>query len=146
MGNGLKPVPLTVDPEKSLLVESQWFTIQQVARYFGVPPEMIGADSGNPRTYSNLEQRNLDLLIFGVGPKIAKLESALNALMPRATYVKFTVSALLRTDTESRYESYESGIRAGWLLRNEVRQLEDREPLPGLDPPADGPGTLEVVA
>ena len=38
------------------------------------------------------------------------------------------------------------GVDPGWLLPNEARQLEDREPLPGLDPPADGPGTLEVVA
>jgi phage portal protein BeeE len=53
MGSGLKPVPLTVDPEKAMLIESQRFTIQQVARYFGIPPELIGADSGNPKSYNN---------------------------------------------------------------------------------------------
>ena len=125
MGNGLKPVPLNVDPEKAQVVESQRFTLQQVARYFGIPPELIGADSGNPKSYNNQESRDLDYLKYGVGSKIAKLETALNALMPRAQYVKFNTGALLRTDTKTRYETHEIGIRAGFLTVNEARALED---------------------
>jgi phage portal protein BeeE len=49
-----------------MLIESQRFTIQQVARYFGIPPELIGADSGNPKSYNNQESRDLDYLKYGV--------------------------------------------------------------------------------
>jgi HK97 family phage portal protein len=129
LGNGLKPLPLIVTPEQSQFLEAQRFSLQQTCRYFGVPPEMIGADSGNPKTYANLEQRNLDFLTFGVGPKLGRLETALNGLVPRGQFVKFNTGALLRTDLKSRYESYEVGIRAGFLTVNEARALEDREPL-----------------
>jgi HK97 family phage portal protein len=129
LGNGLKPLPLIVTPEQSQFLEAQRFSLQQTCRYFGVPPEMIGADSGNPKTYANLEQRNLDFLTFGVGPKLARLETALNGLVPRGQFVKFNTGALLRTDLKSRYDSYEIGIRAGFLTVNEARVLEDREPL-----------------
>ena len=36
-----------------MFLETQRFGLQPVARYFGVPPEMIGADSGNPKTYAS---------------------------------------------------------------------------------------------
>ena len=145
LGNGLTPTPLTVPPEASMFLETQRFGLQQVARYFGCPPEMIGSDSGNPKTYASLEMRNQDFLTFGVGPKIARLETALNGLLPRGNFAKFNAAALLRTDLASRYASYAIGLDKGFLTLDEVRALEDREPL---DQPAAATArpTFEVVA
>ena len=140
---GLKPRPLTVPPEASMFLETQRFGLQSVARYFGVPPEMIGSDSGNPKMYASLEMRNQDFLTFGIGPKIARLETALNGLLPRGQITKFNTGALLRTDLRSRYESYAIGLENGFLTLDEVRALEDREPV---DQPAPARPALEVVA
>jgi phage portal protein BeeE len=54
----------------------------------------------------------------------------MNALVPRGQYVKFNAAALLKVDTLSRYQAHEIGLRAGFLTLDEVRELEDREPLP----------------
>ena len=146
LGNGLTPKPLSVPPEASMFLETQRFGLQSVARYFGCPPEMIGSDSGNPKTYASLEMRNQDFLTFGVGPKIARLKTALNGLLPRGQFAKVNVGALLRTDLRSRYESYAIGLDKGFLTLDEVRALEDREPL---DEPATAiatPPAFEVVA
>jgi hypothetical protein len=47
------------------------------------------------------------------------------------------VDALLRGDIKSRYEAYQIAVGGnngpGWMARNEVRVLEDMDPLPGLD-------------
>ena len=59
----------------------------------------------------------------------------------RGQDVKFNAGALLRTDLNTRYESYEIGLRAGFLTLDEVRELEDREPLPAAAPPR-----IEAVA
>jgi phage portal protein BeeE len=107
-GNGLKPVPLNVPPEASQFLDTQRFSVQQVCRYFGVPPEMIGADSGSPKTYANLEQRNLDFLTYGVGPKIVRLEHTLNASLPRGQFVKFNTGALLRRARPDRIRRAET--------------------------------------
>ena len=69
LGAGLKPTALTAPPEASMFLETQRFGLQSVARYFGVPPEMIGSDSGNPKTYASLEMRNQDFLTFGHRPE-----------------------------------------------------------------------------
>jgi len=49
--------------------------------------------------------------------------------------VKFSVNGLLRGDVKSRGEFYKAGINDGWMTRNEARELEDMNPLPGLDEP-----------
>jgi HK97 family phage portal protein len=126
--------PISVAPNESQFLDAQRFTVQQIARIYGVAPEMIGADSGNAMTYTNLEQRSLDFLTYGVGPWLGRLETALTDLLPRGTYVKFNTGALLRTDLKSRYESYKLALEGGWLTLEEIRELEDREPLPAAQP------------
>ena len=60
--------------------------------------------------------------------------------MARGQYVKFNRGSLLRTDLKTRYEAHEIGLRAGFLTLDEVRELEDREPLPA------GPGRPQLGA
>ena len=48
-------------------------------------------------------------------------------------FLSHTVEGLLRGDTKTRFEAYGSGIDKGWLSRNEVRLLENRKPIEGLD-------------
>jgi hypothetical protein len=43
------------------------------------------------------------------------------------------VSALLRGDIRTRYLAYSTGIRYGFMNRNEVRAYEDLSPVDGLD-------------
>jgi HK97 family phage portal protein len=50
-------------------------------------------------------------------------------------YFEFELDALMRGDRKSRYEAYQSGITAGWLVRNEVRRRENLDALAHLDEP-----------
>ncbi len=145
LGQGTKWQQISIAPDESQFLDTQRFTVQQVCRVYGVPPEMIGADSGNSLTYANVEQRSLDFLAYCIGPWLARLERALTALVPRGTYVKYNAGALLRTDLLTRYQSYEIGLRAGFITVDEVRELEDREPLPAAATPA-APPQLGAVA
>ena len=130
LGDGAKFQPVSVRPEESQFLDTQRFTVQQICRVFGIPPEMVGADSGNSLTYANVEQRSLDFLTYTISPWLVRLETALIDLVPRGQYVKFNAGGLLRTDLKTRYEAHEIGLRAGFLTIGEVRELEDREPLP----------------
>lgn len=145
LGNDVKFQQISIPPDESQFLDTQRFTVQQVCRVYGVPPEMIGADSGNSLTYANVEQRSLDFLAYCVGPWLSRLERALTALVPRGTYVKFNAGGLLRTDLRTRYESYEIALRAGFLTVDEVRELEDREPLPASPVPI-APPSIGAVA
>jgi len=133
LGNGAKFQAITIAPEEAQFLETTQANIRTIARYFGVQPELIGADSGGSLTYANVEQRALDFLTFGLRPWLVRLETALSALLSSTTTVKFNATALVRTDLLTRYQAHESAIRAGWKLRSEVRELEDLPPIAGID-------------
>lgn len=148
MGKGLEFKRIMVAPDESQFLETQRFTVQQVCRIYGVAPEMIGADSGNSLTYANVEQRSLDFVTYAVSPWLVRLETALTDLVPRGQYVKFNAGGLLRTDLKSRYEAHEIALRAGFLTLAEIRELEDREPLPAdaVTPDTTAPPQIGAVA
>ena len=141
LGGGAKFQPVTLPPEASQFLETTQANIRTIARYFGVQPELIGADSGNSLTYANVEQRALDFLQFCLRRWIVTMETAISGLLSSTTTVKFNAAGLVRTDLLTRYQAHESAIRAGWKLRSEVRELEDLPPIPGIDdqdPPETG--------
>jgi HK97 family phage portal protein len=127
---GLKFEPIGVSHEDSQFIESKRFTIEEIARIFGVPPSMIGADIKGSMTYANAETRALDFLKFCLGPWLSRIESAVNftcisPLERRQMYVEFLPDALLATDTAGRYAAYKTGLDAGFLTLDEVRRKEN---------------------
>jgi HK97 family phage portal protein len=141
LGGGARFQPVNLAPEESQFLETTQANVRTICRYFGVQPELVGADSGNSLTYANVEQRAIDFLQFCLRPWLVRVETALSALLSSTTTVKFNAAALVRTDLLTRYQAHESAIRAGWKLRSEVRELEDLPPIAGIDdqePPETG--------
>lgn len=122
--------PIQVTPEDAQFIEAQRFSVEQIARFFRVPPEMVGAaTSGSNVTYANVEQRGIDFLTYSITPRLVRFEEALSKLLPSPQVVKFNTGSLLRTDLTSRYNAYAVGINAGFLGVDEARELEDRPPI-----------------
>jgi len=136
MGAGLRYERISVSPDEAQFLDSQRFTVEQIARIYGVFPEMIGgATSGSSVTYANREQRAADFLTFGLMPYLIALEDGLSGLVPRPNRVKFNVDGVLRSDLKTRYEAHAIAVTNGFLTVDEVRQIEDRPPLPETTPP-----------
>lgn len=136
---GLKFEPIGVSHEDAQFIESHRFNVEEIARIFGVPPHMIGADIKGSMTYSNSELESLRLLKFTLGPWLARIEAAVNftvisPLERRQLYVEFLPDALLATDTAGRYAAYKVALDAGFLLLDEVRRKENLPALPARVP------------
>jgi HK97 family phage portal protein len=121
---------LSIAPEESQFVESRKLGVSEIARTFGVPPEMIGGEAGNSLTYATVEGRGLEFVRYSLSHWLVRLERAIGDLLPRGQSVKFNVNALLRGTTLERYQAHEIALRSGWLTVDEVRELEDRGPMP----------------
>jgi HK97 family phage portal protein len=126
---------IAVTAEDSQFIESRRFTVEEIARVFGVPAHMIGGEVQGSMTYSNAETRALDFLKFTLGPWLARIESAINfscvsPLERRQLYCEFLADSLLSTDTTTRFAAYETGLRAGFLTLAEVRVRENLPALP----------------
>ncbi len=132
---GLKFEPIGISHEDSQFVDVRRFGTEEVARIFGVPPHMIGADIKGSMTYSNSELESLRLLKHTLGPWLARISSAVNhacisPLERRQMYAEYLPDALLATDTKGRYDAYKVGLEAGFLTLDEVRRKENLPALP----------------
>ncbi len=136
LNDGVKYEPIKFSAEDNQLLESRNFTIQDVARRFGVSPYSLGDLSH--ATFSNVEQQALNDLKHTFLPRIVKFEEAMNqklfTLKDRDTfYVKFSMEGMLRGDTATRYNAYNIALQTGFLTRNEARAFEDLNPIEGAD-------------
>lgn len=105
-----------------------------VARYFGVPADLIDAAvSGQSVTYANITQRNLQFLIMNLGPAIVRREKNLSKLLPRPRYVKLNTDALLRMDPETRQRVIRSRVQMRLLTNTEARKLDNHPKLTAAD-------------
>lgn len=122
--------PITVGDNEAQFVETMRLGATEIATIYGIPPEMIGGDSGKSMTYSNTEMQGIDLVRFCLQPWLTTLEDALSALLPSPQYVKFNVDALIRSDSRTRYANYQTARTIGLMNIDECRALEDLPPLP----------------
>jgi HK97 family phage portal protein len=127
---GVKFEPISVRPEESQFLGTLDANVNSIARLYGVPPEMIAGTTAGPLAYTSPEMRSLDLLTYTIRGWLVRLENAISALLPSNQYARFNAGGLVRVDLKSRYEAHEIALRAGFLTVNEVRELEDRGPLP----------------
>lgn len=132
LGFGYRPVQIT--PTDTEFLNAYKLSVQDVCRFFSIPPEMVGSESGASMTYSNVESRALDLLRYAIDPVLVELEAGLTELLPVPQYVQANRDALLRMTTRDRYEAHASALSAGWMSVDEVRELEDLPPLEEPDP------------
>lgn len=102
----------------------------QLAAIYGVPPELIGGETGGSMSYSSPQQREVELIQLTLLPWMSKLESHLSMLTPRGQCVKFDADALVRLDPMTRWSIYEKQRLIGGANIDEIRNREDMPPLP----------------
>lgn len=130
LGQGVEYKPIAVPPNESQFLATMKATVNQIAAIYGIPPEMIGGESGSSMTYANVEQQAINFVTYTLRPHLVKLETAISSLLPRPQYVKFNVDGIIRADLKSRYEAHSLALRDGWKSKDEVRALEELPPLP----------------
>ena len=136
LGSGLRWEKVsTSDVNESQALATMRHAQVDVCQIFGVPPEKIGiASSGQSITYANREQQAQQFLVDTINAELVLIQEILTAHLPRPQFARFNTGALLRSDLMSRYSAYSTALAAGFLSVDEVRELEDRGPLPA--PPA----------
>lgn len=135
---GIKYKTIGINPNDAQFLETRVHQVQDVARFFGVPPSLIGENSRN--TFTNGEQQNLQFLTYSVSPLCTRLESELEAKLLREVdrekvAIKFMLNSLQRGDMAARSNFGRTMTSSGIYTRNEIRVQEGLPPLPGLDVP-----------
>jgi HK97 family phage portal protein len=128
---GVKYQQVSIAPEEAQFIETQKFSVSTICRFFGVPAGMMaGSELAGHEDYSSPEMRSVDFLQYSVRPWLHRIERAVSRLLPSTQTARFNAGAFVRPTLKERYEAHEIALRAGFLTVNEVRELENRPPLP----------------
>ena len=136
---GMTYTQLSLNPEDAQLLQTRGFNIEEVCRWFRVPPYMIGhSAAGQTKWGTGMEQELIGFKTFTLAPYLKRIEQAIKRqLMSPAEkqryYAEFSVEGLLRADSAGRAQLYQVYADHGIKTRNEIRELENDPPLPGGD-------------
>ncbi|MEW5952642.1 MAG: phage portal protein [Bacillota bacterium] len=134
---GAKVKELTIKPADAQLIESKRFQIEDVARIYRVPLHLIQELSRS--TNNNIEHQSLEFVMYTMLPWFKRDEEAMKMqlLTPQERkegyYLEYKIDSLLRGDAKSRAEAYAVGRQWGWLSVNDIRRLENMNPIPNGD-------------
>ena len=125
---GLKYKSISVTPDQAQFLASRQFSVEEVARIFGLPPHLLRDLSKS--SFNNIEMQSQEFVSYSLMPYISKIELEMSLKLFRRNaigreYIKFNVNALLRGNVKDRADYYKTAITNGWMSINEVRQKED---------------------
>lgn len=128
---GMKFSAISLSPADSQLLETRRWHVEEICRWFGIPPILIGhASQGQTMWGSGVEQIVLSWLTLGLRAQIRRIEAAISLRLidpaERATiYAEFAVEGLLRADSEARAKLYAAFAQNGIMDRDEIREKEN---------------------
>lgn len=138
---GMKLETIGIPPNDSQFLESRQFQIPEVARWFNLPPHILKDLTRS--SFNNMEQEVISLVTYCFRQWFECLEQNYNMQLLSQSdkyntgrgrlYFKHSVEGLLRGDSAGRAAFYATMLDKGVFNINEVRELEDKDPVPGGD-------------
>lgn len=121
-----------LSPEAAQFLETRQFSVEDVARWFGVPLHKVGHLLR--ATNNNIEHQGIEFVVDTILPMAVRWEQEadsklLTAGLRNDHFWKLNVATLMRGDMASRYAAYEKGRLNGWLNANQICELEDLDPI-----------------
>lgn len=136
LDEGLKYKSIAITPAEAQFLETNKNGIIEVCRWLNIAPHKL-KELGSAN-YSNIYQQSIEHVQDSVLPRVISKEQELDykcfTEKERQTlYTKFNIASLLRGDLAAKSQFYTSMVYAGIYTRNEVRELEDKNPINGLE-------------
>lgn len=124
---GMKWTPTAVEPQKSQLVEARQFSVEEICRWFGVPPHKVQHLLRS--TFSNIEHQSIEFVRDALTPWARRLEQEADfKLFPQMRgpwrYTSIDLAPLTFGDAYSRAQAHAIWRQNGIMSANEIRAAE----------------------
>lgn len=118
MEMGIDAKELGINPTDAQMLETRGFSVEEICRFYRVPPWMVGHTQSSTSWGTGMEQQMLGFLIFTLRPWMARIEQSIrkSLLKPEEReeyYVEFSIEGLLRADSASRAAFYSTMTQNG---------------------------------
>ena len=129
---GLKFERISMPNNEAQFLESRKFQVAEICRIYRVPPHLVG--DLEHATFSNIENQSISFAMHTIRPWLVRIEQAMNKALflekeKGSYYVRFNIDGLMRGSYKERMDGYAIGRQNGWLSANDIRELENMNPL-----------------
>jgi HK97 family phage portal protein len=138
---GMEYQHISISPEDAQMLQTRQFGIEEICRFFSVPPVMIGHAGAATAWPTSVEQQMIVFQTYSLRRRIKRIEQSVNKQLLTAEdraaglSARFNLDALLRGDSASRSAFYTSMSNIGAMTINEIRARENLPAVDGGDTP-----------
>ena len=142
---GMRYRPLQISPSESQFIEQRRFTVEEVARVYGVPAHLLMQNDGTSGWGTAMAEANTAFVTNTLRPHLVRLEEVFSSLARRelgrgpSVSIALHEEALMRGATSDRWEMLRKNVNSGVVTADEARMAEGMPPLP------DGIGAVPWV-
>lgn len=132
LDDGMKFTQTTVDPAKAQMIEANYAQVEDVCRWFGVPPHKIAHLLR--ATFSNIEHQAIEVVQDSVLPWVRRFEDEADYKLfgqnRQGFFTKLELRGLLRGDFQSQVNGLKTLRDIGAVNAEEIREYLDMPPQP----------------
>lgn len=127
---GMDAKTIGINPSDAQLLESRGWGVEEICRFFRVPPHLVGYTEKSTSWGSGIEQQMINFLTFTLSPWLKRIEASINKFLltpeqQQTHYAEFSLEGLLRADSAARAEFYSKMTQNGIYTRDECRAREN---------------------
>jgi len=129
---GMKFETISMPNNEAQFLETRKFQVSEICRIYRVPPHLVG--DLEHATFSNIEHQSISFAVHTIRPWLVRIEQSINRALfsdkeKGRYYVQFNIDGLMRGAYKERMEGYAIARQNGWMSANDIRLLENLNPL-----------------
>lgn len=128
---GLEYKDISMSFEDAQFLNLAKFSVEEIARFFNVPPYMLGLMEG--AKFNNVQSQSMDFITNSIQPLLTDIEEEFDykyyytTEKNRGYYCKFNMAVAMRADDITRADFYEKMLNNGIYTINQCLAKEDEE-------------------
>lgn len=125
--------PWMLSSADAQFLESRTFQIDEIGRWFGVPPHLLGLTEKATSWGQGIAEQNRGLSRYTLSNFTGRIQERLSVLLQAGRWVEFDYSAFVKPSPEDEIKLLIDQVNSGLLTLNEARAVRNLKPLPGGD-------------
>lgn len=125
--------PFTMTYADAQFLETRVFQIEEISRWTGVPPHLLGLTEKQSSWGQGVKEQNLGLSRYVLNTYTTRIEQRLTRLLGPKVEAEFDYSGFFRPAPEDEITSVIAQMNGGLLTPNEARAIRNLPPVEGGD-------------
>lgn len=125
--------PWMLSAQDAQFIESRSFQIDEIGRWFGVPPHLLGLTEKSTSWGQGIAEQNRGLSRYTLSNITNRMQERLSTLLPDSKWVEFDYTAFVKPSPEDEIGLLIEQVNSGLLTLNEARAIRNLPPVVGGD-------------